>query len=264
MSDRPVIPLKVKSGKPSPEVLAQLDRHWRSRYLMLAPHRLGFFLAMVLLVASGAWWALVQVSRISDGALSMHFGLSPSLLHAAVMVFGFIPLFFSGFLFTAGPKWLGVEPWETRALRPALVLQAGGWLVWLAGGGIGFWVGVVGGGGGALGDTCPAARPGVAGGGLACMAGGWAYRFCAGVAGGLRGLGGAGVDGFFVLAAGAVQPRRGPGACARHWRRHGCRGAEPAGHVPQSRLGRAGHRPCLCADRVVGLRAGGTPRWRTA
>ena len=134
MSDRPVIPLKVKSGKPSPEVLAQLDRHWRSRYLMLAPHRLGFFLAMVLLVASGAWWALVQVSRISDGALSLHFGLSPSLLHAAVMVFGFIPLFFSGFLFTAGPKWLGVEPWETTALRPALVLQAAGWLVWLAGG----------------------------------------------------------------------------------------------------------------------------------
>ena len=134
MSDRPVIPLKVKSGKPSPEVLAQLDRHWRSRYLMLAPHRLGFFLAMVLLVASGAWWALVQVSRISDGALSLHFGLSPSLLHAAVMVFGFIPLFFSGFLFTAGPKWLGVEPWETSALRPALVLQAAGWLVWLAGG----------------------------------------------------------------------------------------------------------------------------------
>ena len=61
MSDRPVIPLKVKSGKPSPEVLAQLDRHWRSRYLMLAPHRLGFFLAMVLLVASGV------VRRIGEG-----------------------------------------------------------------------------------------------------------------------------------------------------------------------------------------------------
>ncbi|MDY0108051.1 MAG: NnrS family protein [Giesbergeria sp.] len=134
MSDRPVIPLKPASGKPSPEALAQMDRHWRLRYLMLAPHRLGFFLAMVLLIASGAWWALVQVSRISGGALSLHHALSPSLLHAAVMVFGFIPLFFSGFLFTAGPKWLGVEPWGTPKLLLPLLLQAGGWLLWLAGG----------------------------------------------------------------------------------------------------------------------------------
>jgi len=130
---KPVISLKPVSGKPSPEALAQLDRHWRLRYLMLAPHRLGFFLAMVLLVASGAWWALVQVSRVSD-VLSLHHALSPSLLHAAVMVFGFIPLFFSGFLFTAGPKWLGVEPWGTYKLLPSLALQAGGWLLWLAGG----------------------------------------------------------------------------------------------------------------------------------
>jgi len=134
MSDRPVIPLKPVSGKPSPEALAQLDRHWRLHYLMLAPHRLGFFLAMVLLIASGAWWALVQVARVSDGGVSVHLALSPSLLHAAVMVFGFFPLFFSGFLFTAGPKWLGVEPWGTERLRPALLLQAGGWLVWLLGG----------------------------------------------------------------------------------------------------------------------------------
>lgn len=100
---------------------------------MLAPHRLGFFLAMVLLVASGAWWALVQVDR-STGALALPYALSPSLVHAAVMVFGFIPLFFSGFLFTAGPKWLGVEPWGPRKLLAPLLLQALGWLTWLAGG----------------------------------------------------------------------------------------------------------------------------------
>ena len=32
------------------------------------------------------------------------YAVSPSLTHAAVMVFGFLPLFFSGFLFTAGPR----------------------------------------------------------------------------------------------------------------------------------------------------------------
>ena len=50
------------------------------------------------------------------------------------MTFGFIPLFFSGFLFTAGPKWLGVAPPEAPQLLLApLLLQAGGWLLWLAG-----------------------------------------------------------------------------------------------------------------------------------
>ena len=50
MSEPPVSPVRVVSGKPSREPLAQLDRHWRLRYLMLAPHRLGFFAAMVVLV----------------------------------------------------------------------------------------------------------------------------------------------------------------------------------------------------------------------
>ena len=57
MTTRPVIPVRVASGKPSAQALANMDKRWRVRYLMLAPHRLGFFLAMVVLVASGLWWA---------------------------------------------------------------------------------------------------------------------------------------------------------------------------------------------------------------
>lgn len=105
---------------------------WHARHLLLAPHRLGFALAVLLLLASGAWWALVQVDRVT-GSLGLAYALSPSLGHAAVMSFGFIPLFFTGFLFTAGPKWLGVRGPEARALLVPLLLQAGGWLTWLAG-----------------------------------------------------------------------------------------------------------------------------------
>ena len=122
----------MNPGKPSAEVLAALDRHWRVRYLLLAPHRLGFFLAMVVLVASGVWWALVQLDRVSV-AVVLPYVLSPTLVHAAVMTFGFVPLFFSGFLFTAGPKWLRVEPLEVRVLLIPLVMQAVGWLLWLIG-----------------------------------------------------------------------------------------------------------------------------------
>lgn len=131
MSPHPVIAVRGPNGKPSAEAMASLDRRWRASYLLLAPHRLGFCLAMAVLVAAGGWWALVQLDRMS-GALALPYALSPSLVHGAVMTFGFIPLFFSGFLFTAGPKWLGVPPLQTTQLLAPLLLQAAGWLLWLA------------------------------------------------------------------------------------------------------------------------------------
>lgn len=132
MSEGPVIALRVKPGKPTAGERARVDRRWRARHLMLAPHRLGFFLAMTVLVVTGLWWGLVQLDRVS-AALSLPYAVSPSLAHGTVMTFGFIPLFFSGFLFTAGPKWLGVEAPETRRIVTPLLLQALGWLLWLTG-----------------------------------------------------------------------------------------------------------------------------------
>jgi uncharacterized protein involved in response to NO len=122
----------VKSVKSSAEALMALDLRWRGSNLLLAPHRLGFFLAMVVLVASGAWWALVQLDRVSV-IVALPYTFSPTLAHAAVMTYGFIPLFFSGFLFTAGPKWLGVEPLATRVLIAPALMQACGWLLWITG-----------------------------------------------------------------------------------------------------------------------------------
>lgn len=124
--------IQVAAGKPSAQTIAQQDKRWRWRYLLLAPHRLGFFLAMVVLATSGIWWALVQLAR-STGWWGMYYAMSPTLVHAAVMVFGFIPLFFAGFLFTAGPKWLGVDAVPAHALRAPLGAQALGWLLWLVG-----------------------------------------------------------------------------------------------------------------------------------
>ncbi len=131
MTSRPVIAVRGPDGKLSAEAMTLIDKSWHPRYLLLAPHRLGFFLAMVVLVAAGSWWALVQFDRMT-GALGLAYALSPSLVHGAVMTFGFIPLFFSGFLFTAGPKWLDVPSLEIKQLMTPMLLQAGGWLVWLA------------------------------------------------------------------------------------------------------------------------------------
>jgi uncharacterized protein involved in response to NO len=130
----PLPPLRAGAHRPakgrSPE--PQASRPWRLSHLLLAPHRLGFFLAMCLLLACAVWWALVQLDR-ATGWLGLGYAVSPTLTHAALMSLGFIPLFFAGFLFTAGPKWLGVAGPEARDLVPSSGLQAAGWLLWLAG-----------------------------------------------------------------------------------------------------------------------------------
>lgn len=106
---------------------------WRLRHITAAPHRLAFFLALVGLLFSSTWWALVQWDRLGWG-WGLGYAMSPTLMHSTVMTFGFIPLLFAGFLFTAGPKWLGVRPPGTARLVSPLVLQSGGWMLWLLGG----------------------------------------------------------------------------------------------------------------------------------
>ncbi len=85
---------------------------WRWRHLLLAT---------LVLVTSASWWALVQLDRAGLGP-GLPWALSPSLVHAGVMTFGFIPLFFAGFLFTAGPP--------LRILLAAACLWAGLLATW--------------------------------------------------------------------------------------------------------------------------------------
>ncbi|ROZ75449.1 NnrS family protein [Ramlibacter sp. WS9] len=103
---------------------------WQWRRLLLAPHRLAFFLAMVVLVAAGLWWALVLFDR-AGAAIGLSHAVSPTTVHSTVMAFGFMPLFFAGFLFTAGPRWLGVRGPAAREIATPLLLMSGGWLLWL-------------------------------------------------------------------------------------------------------------------------------------
>ncbi|MDO5086077.1 MAG: NnrS family protein [Comamonadaceae bacterium] len=117
---------------------------WRPGWLLAAPHRLGFFCAMLVLVAASGWW-LAELLHRTTGALGLTAAAVPAVLtHAAVMVFGFMPLFFSGFLFTAGPKWLGVTPLRTPQVAPAVLLQTLGWLLWLAGAYASQWLAAAG------------------------------------------------------------------------------------------------------------------------
>ena len=98
---------------------AEVHGPWRPATLLASPHRLGFFLAAMVLILASLWWLAVQVDR-STGALGLASAVPATLTHAVVMVFGFMPLYFSGFLFTAGPKWLNVPPYQAAQLRAPL------------------------------------------------------------------------------------------------------------------------------------------------
>ncbi|MDE2418010.1 MAG: NnrS family protein [Burkholderiales bacterium] len=120
-----------------------MTSRWQARHLLDAPHRLSFFLALCVLVFASAWWALVQLDRLGVG-WGLRYVVSPTLMHSALMTFGFMPLLFSGFLFTAGPKWLGMRPVPVSRLVVPLGLQAAGWMLWVAGGHLGLGLAVVG------------------------------------------------------------------------------------------------------------------------
>jgi uncharacterized protein involved in response to NO len=103
---------------------------WRLRRLFEAPHRLAFGAAALVLALSALWWAAGLPGEAQAGR-SLPWALPPATAHGLIMAFGFMPLYFSGFLFTAGPKWLSMPAPSARDLLPALLPQVAGWLLFL-------------------------------------------------------------------------------------------------------------------------------------
>ncbi|HET7527162.1 MAG TPA: NnrS family protein [Burkholderiaceae bacterium] len=100
-------------------------------HLLAAPHRLGFFAGLVMVVVASLWWAAVLALR--HAGVAVPWQVSPTTAHALLMVYGFLPFFFVGFLFTAGPRWLMVAPVPARDLVGPVTTMAAGWLLTLVG-----------------------------------------------------------------------------------------------------------------------------------
>ncbi|MEW6708141.1 MAG: NnrS family protein [Pseudomonadota bacterium] len=107
------------------------DTAWRWSWLLAAPHRLCFFAAALMLGASALWWAAVMAARVQGWAWP--WAVAPALAHGLWMGYGFMPLFFAGFLFTAGPRWLAMATPRAAALRGPVVGLLGGWAAFAAG-----------------------------------------------------------------------------------------------------------------------------------
>jgi uncharacterized protein involved in response to NO len=135
---RPIIPLKAQAPSSSlnpAQARAQAMLHpapWRWALLLHAPHRLAFASACAVMTGAALWWWLTLLARTLDLG---HVGavVPDTFVHAIVMSLGFMPLFFTGFLFTAGPKWLRMPEVSARQILPGVLTMLTGWLTLLGG-----------------------------------------------------------------------------------------------------------------------------------
>ena len=128
MKTLPIRPRPDSRGMPPAPAVQPVP--WRFSRLFSAPHRLAFAGAALLFGLTGTWWAVAMVGRALG--VAWPWGLPPGLAHGLLMGLGFMPMFFIGFLFTAGPKWLALPEVEARRLAVPLAMQLAGWGMFLA------------------------------------------------------------------------------------------------------------------------------------
>lgn len=116
----------MKDGRPDPA-----DGGWRFARLLTAPHRLAFVAGAGVFAASALWWLAVLLARTLG--LPVPWAVPPLVAHGLWWALGFMPLFIVGFLFTAGPRWLGLPDVDARTLRWPVLAMVGGWALALPG-----------------------------------------------------------------------------------------------------------------------------------
>jgi uncharacterized protein involved in response to NO len=102
---------------------------WRFSTLLQAPHRMGFAAGALILAITALWWACALWLR--GAGISVPWAVPPAIAHSVVMCFGFMPLFFVGFLFTAGPKWLDLPPVSADELARPIAAYVIAWLIYM-------------------------------------------------------------------------------------------------------------------------------------
>lgn len=105
------------------------EPRWRFARLLAAPHRLAFAAAALLMAASALWWAAALLAGLLGRPWSWN--LAPGPAHGLLMSLGFMPLFFTGFVFTAWPRWLACPAPRAVELLPAVLAQLCGWLIFM-------------------------------------------------------------------------------------------------------------------------------------
>lgn len=94
-----------------------------------APHRVLFLPGFIQGVLVMVWWLVDLESRRAGGAGLVGAGLPASLLHGWLMIYGMLPFFVFGFLFTAAPNWLSAPAIPRSAYVMTMAGLSGGALL---------------------------------------------------------------------------------------------------------------------------------------
>lgn len=97
-----------------------------------APHRVMFLGGVLQGLLGMLWWAVDLGARhaglYSSAVSSLATNLPPSWMHGLLMIYGFFPFFFFGFLMTAAPRWQGAPPVPQGVYVSSFTLLLTGWL----------------------------------------------------------------------------------------------------------------------------------------
>lgn len=96
-----------------------------------APHRAAFLPGMVFAITLLGGWSLEMSSRLAGGHLPL--SIPAALAHGFLMLYGIFPFFMTGFILTAGPRWLNVAAPSRASYLAIPALMAAGMALWLAG-----------------------------------------------------------------------------------------------------------------------------------
>ncbi len=91
-----------------------------------APHRMMFLGGVIQLLFATTWWFYDLIARYTGWFPFQPPLVSPPAVHAYFMIYGFMPFFMFGFLFTAGPRWLNTPaPARNRYIPVFLFMMTG-------------------------------------------------------------------------------------------------------------------------------------------
>src|SRR5512144_1017236 len=113
----------------TPAVVADSRAARPQRLLFRVPHRFFFLAGVATLAPASLWWTWVILSRAWPALPPPASAVPDTVLHALVMTCGFAPFFMFGFLFTAGPRWLGMPPLPSAAWLPGGLIAVSGALL---------------------------------------------------------------------------------------------------------------------------------------
>lgn len=114
----------ARGGEPEMRTLAAVPPPTAWQRLAQVPHRAYFGAGVCTLLLLALWWSVALPRSDVTAAPAM-------LVHGLIMPLGIFPPFMLGFVFTAGPRWLGTQ--APKGHLPLALGQLGGLLLMLIG-----------------------------------------------------------------------------------------------------------------------------------